>query len=319
VIERGKRQRGVARTRARPFASWLEQHGWGLMASVRRLGARPMGTLMTVSVMGFALALPLTFALLLGNLQHFGATLGQTQAISVFMQPGVKDQAAQELAGVVRARSDVASVGMRTPKQGMAELAAMQGFGDALKSLDYNPLPYVLVVHPAGSLDTGRIRQLVGWLHARPGVDLVQDDGAWRSRLQALLDVARRAVLMLAALLATAALLVVGNSVRLDIQGRAEEIAVLRLVGASASFVRRPYLYAGLWYGLAGGLVAVLLTMLLEWALAGPVERLVASYGGQLQLAGLPVWQLALVPALAALLGWLGARLVCARQLRRTV
>jgi len=316
-MARARREGGTARTRPRRLAAWLEQHAWGLMASLRRLGGRPLGSLLTVTVMGFALALPLTFALLLGNLQRLGSALGETQAISVFMQVGGNGSAAKALAKQIHQRDDVAAVEVRTPQQGMNELARMQGFGEALKALDYNPLPWVLVVRPATRLDAVRAKILLDWLRAQPGVDRVQDDGAWRKRLDALLEVGTRAVLMLAALLALAALLVVGNSVRLDIQGRADEIAVLRLVGASPSFVRRPYLYAGLWYGLAGGLVAMMLTLLLEWALAGPVSRLAASYGGRLEFGGLPAWQLVLVPLLAALLGWVGARLVCARQLQR--
>ncbi len=317
MMARARRESATTRTRPRRVAVWAEQHAWGLMASLRRLGARPLGTMLTVTVMGFALALPLTFALLLGNLQRLGSALGETQAISVFMKVDGKADAARALAGKVRERPDVAAVELRSPKQGMAELATMQGFGDALKALDDNPLPWVLVVKPATRLDAARAAPLLKWLHAQDGVDQVQDDGAWRQRLDALLGVGTRAVLMLAGLLSLAALLVVGNGVRLDIQGRADEIAVLRLVGASPAFVRRPYLYAGLWYGLAGGLVAVALTGMLEWALAGPVSRLAASYGGRLDFGGLPLWQLALVPVLAALLGWMGARLVCAQQLRR--
>lgn len=307
----------AARTRPRRLAAWREQHGWGLVASLHRLAGRPLGTLMTVTVMGFALALPLSFGLLLGNLQRLGGALGQTQAISVFMQMDQHADAARALADTIRARDDVADVGLRSPGQGMTELATMQGFSAAIHALDTNPLPWVLVVKPAPKLHADRVSELLKWLRARPGVDLVQDDGAWRQRLDALLSVGTRAVLLLAALLALAALLVVGNSVRLDIQGRADEIAVLRLVGASPAFVRRPYLYAGVWYGLAGGVVAVLLALLLEALLAGPVARLVASYGGRLHFIGLPAWQLALVPVLAAALGWLGARLVSARQLRR--
>jgi cell division transport system permease protein len=146
---------------------------------------------------------------------------------------------------------------------------------------------------------------------------MVQDSGSWRQRLDALLGVGDRIVLILAGLLAVAALLVVGNTVRVDIASRAEEIDVLMLVGASRAFVRRPYLYAGIWYGLFSGVLAVLLALLVESALAGPVARLSQAYGGKLQVGGLPPWLLLAVPLAAAALGWLGARLVSAWQLRR--
>lgn len=314
-----KSRETAARSRPRHFAAWREQHGWGLVASLHRLGGRPLGTLMTVTVMGFALALPLTFGLLLVNLQRLGGALGQTQTISVFLNTNLHADAAQSLAGKVKSRPEVSAVVVRTPRQGMTELATMQGFGKALDALDSNPLPFVLVVTPSSDAQAAQVGTLLTWLRDRPGVAQVQDDGAWRQRLDALLSVATRAVMLLAALLSLAALLVVGNSVRLDIQSRADEISVLRLIGASPAFVRRPYLYAGVWYGLAGGLVAVLLALLLEALLNGPVARLAASYDGRLHFVGLPLWQLALVPLLAAVLGWLGARIVSARQLRRAL
>jgi cell division transport system permease protein len=129
--------------------------------------------------------------------------------------------------------------------------------------------------------------------------------------------VGNRVVLIVASLLALAALLVVGNTVRVDIASRSEEIGVLRLVGASKAFVRRPYLYAGIWYGLFSGLLAAALAVVIELALAQPVARLSAAYDGRLQVGGLPTWLLLAVPLVAALLGWLGARLVSAWQLRQ--
>ncbi|HEX7338941.1 MAG TPA: permease-like cell division protein FtsX [Rhodanobacteraceae bacterium] len=308
-----------ARRDARPrhLSRWGEQHRWGLVASMQRLAARPLGTLFTVLVMGFALALPLAFWLVLGNLEQLAGTLGRTQAVNVFMQVDAPAARAKALADTLGKRPDVARVTVKSPKQGMAELASMQGFAKALGELDYNPLPYVLVVEPREHASAATVQALVKDLRAMPDVDQVQDDGVWRARLDALVDVGRRAVAVLALLLALAAVMVVGNGVRLDIRGRADEIAVLKLVGASHAFVRRPYLYAGLWYGLAGGCVASFLVLVMEGALAGPVGRLVASYGGHLAVGGLAGWQLALAPLLAAALGWLGARVVSARWLRQ--
>ncbi len=124
-------------------------------------------------------------------------------------------------------------------------------------------------------------------------------------------------MLILAVLLAVAVLLVVGNTVRVDIASRSEEIGVLMLVGASRAFVRRPYLYAGIWYGLFAGVLAAGFAVLVELALADPVARLGHVYAGKLQVDVLPVWLLAAVPVAAAVLGWLGARLVSAWQLRK--
>jgi len=306
-----------ARSRRRRFANWREHHGWSAAASLRRLGAKPLGTLLTVAVMGLALSLPLAFYLLLGNLQALGGALGQNQSISVFLKPGQSGTSAQLLATELKARAEVASVIVKTPQQGMDELAAMQGFSGALHALDANPLPYVLEVRPKPEVDAAGVDRLAAELRGQQSVDLVQDAGQWRQRLDALLTVGHRVILILALVLALAALLVVGNTVRVDIASRAEEIGVLLLIGASRAFVRRPYLYAGIWYGLFGGALAALLAALMEWALAAPVARLNQVYEGRLRIGGLPLWLLLAVPLATAVLGWIGARVVSAWQLRK--
>ena len=303
--------------RPQRFASWQEHHGWSAAASLRRLATRPLGSLLTIAVMGLALALPLAFYLLLGNVQKLGDAMGQSQAISVFMQTGQSGQATQLLATQLGNRPEVASVAVKSPQQGMEELAKMQGFSGALDLLDDNPLPYVVQLQPRTDVSASAVEKLVADVRAMHGVELVQDSDSWRKRLEALLGVGNRVVLMLALMLAVAALLVVGNTVRVDIASRSEEIGVLLLVGASDAFVRRPYLYAGIWYGLFSGILAALLAVLIELGLAAPVARLSQTYDGKLQVAGLPTWLLLAVPLAAAALGWLGARLVSAWQLRK--
>lgn len=305
------------RSETRRVGGWAEHHRWSAAASLRRLLGRPFGTLMTVTVIGLALALPLAFYLLLGNVQRMGDAMGQRQAVSVFLKPGQGEAVAQLLAKDIGERADVAGVVVKTPHQGMDELAAMQGFSGALHALDDNPLPYVLEVMPKDSLDAGAVQDLVTALREQRGVDMVQDSGSWRQRLDALLGLGNRIVAVLALLLSLAAVLVVGNTVRVDIAGRVDEIGVLMLVGASRPFVRRPYLYAGLWYGLFGGVVASLVAVAIELSLVAPVERLSAAYAGKLSIGGLPLWLLLATPVAAALLGWIGARLVSAWQLRR--
>ncbi|WP_049622186.1 permease-like cell division protein FtsX [Frateuria defendens] len=306
------------RRQPRRFAGWSEHHGWSLAASLRRLAGRPLGTLLTVAVMGLALSLPLAFYLFLANVQSMGDALGQHPAIGVFLKVDQAGPQAELLASKLRDRADVAAVTLKSPQQGLDELAAMQGFSGALHALDdHNPLPYALQVEPRPGLDAAAVGRLVGELREERAVDMVQDSARWRQRLDALLALGHRIVLVLAGLLVLAALLVVGNTVRVDIASRSEEIGVLLLLGASRAFVRRPYLYAGIWYGLFGGALAALLALGIELALAQPVAQLTQAYEGRLHVGGLPLWLLLAVPPATALLGWLGARLVSAWQLRR--
>jgi cell division transport system permease protein len=297
-------------------AMWRRQHAWCVRDSLRQLARRPLGSALTIAVMGLALALPLAFYLLLANLQHLATALGDSQSVSVFLKSNVTAEGADQLAATLRARADVAGVTVRTPQQGLGELAAMQGFGDAIKSLPDNPLPFVLLVEPRAGADRAQVESMVAAVRASPGVDLVQDSGQWRARLDALIALGRRVTLLLAALLGAAAVLVIGNTVRLDLRSRADEIAVQRLIGASAAFVRRPYLYEGAWYGLAAGIVAVLLVLLLEAVLAAPVRDLVASYAGRLHFGGLSWGTLGMALVIAVALGWLGAWIASGRHLR---
>ena len=296
-------------------AMWRRQHAWCLRDSLRQLARRPFGTALTIVVMGLALALPLAFYLLLVNVQHLAMALGDSQSVNVFLKTDVAADGVEKLATTLRARGDVGTVTVRTPQQGIDELAAMQGFGDAIKSLPDNPLPFVLLIEPRAGSDRGQVEKMVAAVRAMPGVDLVQDNGQWRARLDALIAVGQRVTLLLAVLLGAAAVLVIGNTVRLDIRSRANEIIVQQLIGASAGFVRRPYLYEGAWYGLAAGLVAVLLVLLLEVALAAPVRELVASYTGRLHFGGLSWATLCVGWAIAIVLGWLGALIASSRHL----
>lgn len=301
------------------LGSWRDQHLYGLFSSLGRLTARPLATVLTVAVIGIALALPLLLHVVLDNVRAVSGGLREAREITVFLDPKVDAGAAAAMAADLRRRADVAEVTVRTPEQGLAEFRQLSGFAEALNVLESNPLPTVLVVAPASATaDAGRDEALVAAIEADARTDLVQYDAAWRRRLSAIMAFGERAALALAALLGLATLLVVGNTVRLDIQGRAEEIAIMQLMGAGNGFVRRPFVYAGLWYGLLGALLAIVAVLGVRIALGGPLDHLIASYGGHVTFRGLaPLAALATVAGGAAL-GWVGAWIASTHQLGRT-
>lgn len=295
-------------------AAWVDHHVYSFVASLGRFLGRPWASALTVGVMAVALALPLGLWLVLGNVARFSGQVQQSREVSVFLDADVDAGRAEALAGRLRARDDVAAVELRTPEDGLAQLRAA-GLGEAIDALggEANPLPTLLVVSPAGDEAL-----LAAALEALPEADLVQHDALWRQRLDGWLRFGNRAALVLAALLGLGALLVVGNTVRLDIQARREEIGVLQHLGASDGFIRRPFLYLGAWYGLGAGLVAIALLSAAALALRTPLAELAASYGSHFALSGFdPVAALAVVAG-AALLGWLGAGIVTGHYLRQT-
>ena len=303
-----------SRAQARSGAGiWLDQHLYSVVSSLGRAVRRPWATLLTVGVMAVAFALPLGLWLALQNVGHFAGDVQQSREIDLFLTPETPVARAQALAETLRARDDVASVELRTPDQGLADFRQRSGLADSLDLLDGNPLPALLVVVPEG--DEAR---LVAALEALPETDLLQHDAAWRERLTGWMGFGERLTWVLAALFGLGALLVVGNTVRLDIQSRREEIGVLQLLGASDGFVRRPFLYLGAWYGLGAGALALGVLTLAWLALREPLADLAARYGSNFALQGLPPLPALAVLATAGVLGWLGAGLVTGHYLRQT-
>ncbi len=294
---------------------WLHHHGHSVVFSLGRAWRKPWATLLTIMVMAVALALPLGLSIALDNVKLFAGSVQQSRDINLFLKAGVDAAGAAEVAGTLRSRADVSAVTLRTPEQGLAELRDSAGLGEAIDALHDNPLPSLLIITPANGTDDARLAQS---LQGLPQADLVQHDALWRKRLDAWLGFGARLVQVLSALLGLGALLVVGNTVRLDIQSRRDEIGVLQLLGASDGFIRRPFLYLGAWYGLGAGALALALIGVAGLALRPPLAELSSSYGSPFVLHGLDLLHSSLVLVGTVVLGWLGAWLVTGHFLRQT-
>ena len=310
-------EQASANVQASRFGAWLDHHGFSIVASLGRMLRKPWATLLTVGVMAVALALPLGLWVVLQNLQRLGGEVQSSRDVAVFLKPEIDATRAQAIADTLRARGDVAKVDLIAPEQALQQLRARDDLAAAIDALGEDAaraaLPSVLRVSPRGDelLLAESLKQL-------PEAERVQHDAVWRERLDAWLRFGGRAVLVLAALLGLGALLVVGNTVRLDIQSRREEIGVLQLLGASDGFVRRPFLYLGAWYGLGAGAFALGVLTLAWLALREPLADLAARYGSSFALQGLPPLPAIAVLAGAGLMGWLGAGLVTGHYLRQT-
>jgi cell division transport system permease protein len=272
---------------------------------------------MTMAVIAVALALPLFLNVLLQNSRAATADWNQAFDLSVYMDKKSGGSRTQAVAKQLRSRADVAAVRVITADQALVEFRDSSGFGNALDALPDNPLPDTLMVTPtlpAGTPEgTETLRTAIAGM---PGVQAVQIDTAWVKRLQAMLDIVRRGVWLVGSLLALGVALVIGNTIRLDILNRRAEIEVMKLVGATDGFARRPFVYSGVWYGLGGGLLALVLVAAAVQLLAGPVARLAALYGGRFQLRGLGIVPAAGLLGIAVALGWLGSWLVATHHIR---
>lgn len=296
--------------------AWFQQHQAVAVDSLTRLLAEPASSLLTWSVIGIAMALPLCLILFLQNFQQLSTSLDEAGNISLFMHYGLDAQDLDLVSSAIRAKAGVAAVMVITADEALTEFQAASGFGNALDGLDENPLPALLVVKPAnGSADTAR--QLAAELDAIPEVATTQVDLEWIQRLYGIIDLARRFTLGLACLLALGVVLAIGNTVRLAIENRRDEILVVKLVGGTDAYVSRPFLYTGIWFGVGGGMIAVLLALLAFFLLSGPFTRLMALYDSDFTLSGLTASDLLLLLIMAGFLGLAGAWISVLKHLRR--
>jgi len=296
---------------------WFERHVQTLVGSLGRLWQQPFATMLTIVVIGIALALPACLHVLVQNVRVASGGWNSALDISVYMKPNTSLDQAKRAAERIRQRRDVDEVTLIEADAALAEFRRNSGFGAALDALKNNPLPHALVVRPdAEYREAGRVQELSNELKKVDGVDIVQLDTEWVSRFNAILDVIRRGVFLAAVLFALGILVIIGNTIRLDIENRRGEIEVTKLVGGSDAFVRRPFLYNGVWYGLAGGLIAGLIVATVVAVLNAPVQRIAGLYGSKFELQGVGFigWVALLLGG--ALLGWLGSFIVATRELR---
>lgn len=293
--------------------AWRDQHLRSAVVSVAQMLGKPLASAMTIGVIALALALPLGLGVIVLNLQQLAGEVQDARGLSVFLRDDADEASARALQGRLSARSDVAEVELRTPAQAAQEMADEPGMREAFAALESNPLPYTLLITPK---DDGAA--LAADLRAEVGIAEVQQDAQWRQRLNAWLALGQRFAWVLAALLVAGLLLVVGNTIRLDLGSRRDEIAVLQELGATDGFIRRPFLYQGLWLGALGGLGALaVLAAALYW-LHAPLVELLGSYQAGFAPRGIGWREGAAIMLGAGLLGWLGAWLASGHHLRHT-
>ena len=297
------------------FHAWLESHRASLVDSVGRLLKQPIGSFFTCLVMAVALSLPMGLALLLDNVERLGGSWQRAAQISLFMQLDVDAATGERLRDQVAGMPDVAEADWISREQALEEFQQLSGLGEALKELPENPLPPVISVTPK-QIDRAGLEALRQQLAELPHVQQAQLDLVWVERLSAILKLGERFVFGLTILLVLTLLLVVGNTIRLHIENRRNEIEVIKLVGGTDGYVRRPFLYMGALYGLGAGILSwALLAYSLNW-LNGSVVNLSGLYGSDFGLQGVPLDDGLSLTVGAVLLGWVGAWLAVARHLR---
>ncbi len=297
------------------LARRLQEHARVFFFSLGKLVDRPGSALLTAAVIGITLALPAALYLGVSNFQRLAYSWQGSLQLSLFLKEGIDEARGRELAADIGGRPPVQSARYVSREESAAEFRELSGFGEVLDLLDRNPLPAVIVLNPRPGISAAGLASLSDSLRALPEVELAQVDQAWLQRLQALLDILKRVALVVTGLLTVAVLMIVGNTLRLDIAARREEIEVMKLVGASDAFIRRPFLYGGCWLGLLGGWFALLLLTMGLVLLDAPAREMAALYGSRFIIDGPSALTVLLIIVSGVVLGYAGAWWTVARHL----
>jgi len=299
------------------FSIWLARHASTCIGALGRLSRQPFASLMIVLVIAVTLALPAAINVVVKNAQSVSSSWNNALDFSVYLKLDITVSEAEGLARLIRQRADVESVDIVTADAALAEFKLASGFGDALDQLGDNPLPHALVVRPGPGNTGASLTLLQEEISNLPETDLVQVDTEWVQRFHAILDIVRKAIAIGSALLGVAIVVVIGNTIRLDIENRREEIEVTKLIGASNAFVRRPFLWTGFWYGLLGGTSALLLVQYGLYLLKEPVTRLAGLYQGNISVVTLGASESLTIIGAAVFLGLFASWVTAARHMRR--
>ena len=299
------------------MAAYFLHHMQSLVFSLGKIYAAPTTTIMTVAVIGITLSLPGGFYLFLKNIDAMSGDFRSSTQITLYLDIDITDKKARAVQSEVANTPDVGDTQFVSKQESLEAFRLTSGFGKSIDTLASNPLPHTIIVEPLSSADTFAVKNLLNSLQALPGVEIAKLDTEWLERLYTILEIAKRSVAIITLLFAFAVLLIIGNTIRLDIQNRYQEIIVTKLIGATNAFIRRPFLYGGLWYGLLGGIISWLIVEIGYMTIAGPLNRLNLLYQADLVLITFTFQDFIILISSSTLLGLTGSWIAVARHLNQ--
>ena len=296
------------------ISAYLLHHLQSLVFSLGKIYQAPTTTIMTVAVIGITLSLPGGFYLFLKNIDALSGDFRSSSQISLYLDLSINEKQARGVEQEIKTFKNVISTEFISRDKSLEQFREDSGFGKSIDTLSSNPLPHTIIVEPS-EVDTFEIKNLLKALQAMPEVEIAKLDTEWLERLYTIIEIAKRSVAIITILFSCAVLLIIGNTIRLDIQNRYQEIIVTKLIGGTDAFIRRPFLYGGLWYGMLGGLISWLIVEIGYLAISGPLERLNLLYQSNLTLITFSFHDFIILITSSTLLGLAGSWIAVARHL----
>ena len=299
------------------LVAYFLHHMQSLVFSLGKIYQAPTTTIMTVAVIGITLSLPGGFYLFLKNIDALAGDFRSSTQITLYLDINLSEKDARSFETQLTNTPNVNDTQFVSKQDSLEAFRQTSGFGKSIDTLASNPLPHTIIVEPVASADTFAVKNLLNLLGSFPQVEIAKLDTEWLERLYTILEIAKRSVAIITVLFAFAVLLIIGNTIRLDIQNRYQEIIVTKLIGATNAFIRRPFLYGGLWYGLLGGVISWLIVEIGYMAISGPLNRLNLLYQADLDLITFTFQDFIILISSSTLLGLTGSWIAVARHLNQ--
>ena len=299
------------------ITAWAQSHLNSCILSFKKMLKNSVGSFLTLVMLAAALSLPSGLYIYLQNLHGVTGNWNENIQISIFLDEDTSNHELENLAKEISKIQAVSHIKSLTKEQALKEFQRFTGYTEIIEDLKSNPLPPTIIIYPSSTSNSREeITLLQNKLGMLPKVNSVRVDTEWIQRLFVIVEIIEKTILIISVLLGVSVILIIGNTVRLEIQNQKEEIIVCKLIGASDAFIRRPFLYGGVWYGVLSGGFAWLIVSAAVWLLRPAVNRLGVLYQNEAVLQNISLTQGSIIVFLAAVLGFLGSRIAVAQHLK---
>lgn len=297
---------------------WLEHHLESFKGSLKHHLANAVPFSFTVTMIAVALSIPLSLYIIFASAQQLTKDWDSDRQITLFLNDNIDMTSAKELAQKISSNSLVSNAIVVSKQKALEDFKQQIGIGAMTADLPENPLPHLIVVEPRQSVnDTESLNKLNAQLQSIQKVQLVQFDLLWFQRLQAILSVVNRIQWVIGVILLFAITIIIANVIRWEVTARHREIEIFKLVGASDAYVRRPFLYSGLWLGLSGSMLALIIVTLSSWLVEQSTHRLMSLFGKEFELHPVSFNLAIILIAVISLLSVIGSWAAVAHRLRQ--
>ncbi len=297
--------------------AWFKRHLQVFFYTLGQFSQNRLSIVMTLLALGIGFSIPIILYSVVDGFSNIGSQWQERPQITLYLDKKVTDEQIQKIKTSLAEDARLSEIQFISAEDGLKQFGSQHQFDKAISLLNENPLPDVFVVYPAKMANADAIPRLAEEMGKLEYVASAQYDFEWLQKLSALTTFLKRAVLLLASIISIGILLLIANTIRLEISNRRDEIDIIDQLGGSSAFISRPFLYMGFLEGLFGGVMAIIISAIIIKLLSEPLLRLAELYSFTINLPPARADIIAVVLVTSGLLGWLSAKFTVQQHLRQ--